>query len=117
MTVVLLSSVLGSGCRPQTPRSHRIPVKMAIGSQTEMVYLASMLAGQLGYHGRVGLDVAISDETGALSGNAPTFPTDVFSGRDDDTRSRSKSASDFVGKGTYHNNDLSAIYTNEFLQR
>jgi NitT/TauT family transport system substrate-binding protein len=37
---------------------------MAIGSQTELVYLASTLAEQLGYYGQEGLNVAITDTTG-----------------------------------------------------
>jgi NitT/TauT family transport system substrate-binding protein len=37
---------------------------MAVGSQTELVYLASTLAQQLGYYEQEGLNVAIADTTG-----------------------------------------------------
>jgi NitT/TauT family transport system substrate-binding protein len=61
---LLFSLVLGNGCRQPSPRSQYIPVRMAIGSQTEMVYLASTLAQQLGYYEQEGLNVAITDTAG-----------------------------------------------------
>src|SRR4051812_15864446 len=53
-----------NGCRQQTSSPHRTPVRMAVGSQTELVYLASTLAQQLGYYEQEGLNVAIADATG-----------------------------------------------------
>src|SRR4051812_27717149 len=53
-----------NGCRQQTSSPHRTPVRMAVGSQTELVYLASTLAQQLGYYEQEGVNVAITDTAG-----------------------------------------------------
>lgn len=59
---LFVAILLSAGCRQQQlAKTGLIPVRMAIGSQTEMVYLPSTLADRLGFYEAEGLRVDISD--------------------------------------------------------
>lgn len=58
---LILSSV---ACKTKDVSAREIRVRMAIGSQTEIVYLASTLAQQLGFYEKEGLNVVTSDTSG-----------------------------------------------------
>jgi NitT/TauT family transport system substrate-binding protein len=60
----LLALLVCGGCHQRSRNSNRMPVRMTIGSQTELVYLASTLAQQLGFYKRESLDVVITDASG-----------------------------------------------------
>ena len=58
--LVALALVL-PGCRTSSESNGRMRIAVAVGSQTDMVYLPTTLAQRLGYYEEEGLTVAISD--------------------------------------------------------
>ncbi len=63
--VVLLVSIVSVSCGP-TERSGRgaAHVRIAIGGQSQLLYLPTTLAQQLGYYREEGLDVELQDFAG-----------------------------------------------------
>jgi NitT/TauT family transport system substrate-binding protein len=59
-----LPSVLSQRLPPAQPKNPTLAGKDGGGSQTELVYLASTLAQQLGYYEQAGLNVTITDTAG-----------------------------------------------------
>jgi NitT/TauT family transport system substrate-binding protein len=53
-----------SGCDYHTATSRRIPVRMAVGGETELTYLSTALAQELGYYDDEGLSVELNDFQG-----------------------------------------------------
>ena len=60
-TIAIAIAVCLCGCSQPRGASERAPIRIAVGSQTDMVYLPTTLAQQLGYYEQEGLRVAIVD--------------------------------------------------------
>src|SRR5437660_10039868 len=63
-SALALGALLLAGCaRPGAPPS-RLPVKIAVGGQAELIYLPATLAQELGSYNDEGLDVTLLDFPG-----------------------------------------------------
>ncbi|MBL8232687.1 MAG: ABC transporter substrate-binding protein [Bryobacterales bacterium] len=65
MRVLLIAAlILTLSCNRPATEPHRPAVRIAVGGQTQLVYLPLTLAQQLGHYNREGLDVSIMDLSG-----------------------------------------------------
>jgi NitT/TauT family transport system substrate-binding protein len=61
---IVVAMALLAGCSAREPAHGRLPVRIAIGGQAQLIYLAATLADELGIYGDEGLAVTLQDFPG-----------------------------------------------------